>query len=324
MERMKKKKSRIGRKIILSILCGIAAILLIMTVVNLICNHFEQDRIADYGTKVDVFGETINVGVWGSGENVIVILPGSADPSPVLDFRPLAELLSGSCTVVVPEPFGYGLSDITDRERSFDNIADEIHECLSQLGYSSYTLMGHSLSGLTMLQYANLYPGEVEAVVALDTSVPKQSDARLIEAVNQVLSPCMGFLRAAGMYRLLSIFSDNEALQEFWGFGPISDEEADILRHVVCSSMYNRNVREEIRNCHAESARMYEMQYPDEIPVLTFLSADNAEMLPEWTLWHEALTENGHSELFVVSGGHYVYRGHTEEIAAKTLDFIGR
>ena len=41
--------------------------------------------------------------------------------------------LSPFYKVVVVEPFGYGLSDETEKERTTENIVNEIHEALQSL-----------------------------------------------------------------------------------------------------------------------------------------------------------------------------------------------
>ncbi|WP_322907569.1 hypothetical protein [Paenibacillus campi] len=43
----------------------------------------------------------------------------------------------------------YGLSDVTDRLRTVDNITNEIHSALQQLTIDHYVLIGHSLPVFT-------------------------------------------------------------------------------------------------------------------------------------------------------------------------------
>lgn len=79
----------------------------------------------------------MNVLIQGDGKETIVLLPGYGTASPVLDFKPLVDELSPYYRVVVIEPFGYGLSDDTDKVRTSQNIVDEIHECLQKLNIKS-------------------------------------------------------------------------------------------------------------------------------------------------------------------------------------------
>ena len=86
------------------------------------------------------------------------------------------------------EPFGYGLSDQTEKERSTANIVSEIHEALQSLHIDRYILMGHSISGIYRLDYVNKYADEVSAYVGLDSSVPAISEQKLIHQIHNRLN----------------------------------------------------------------------------------------------------------------------------------------
>ncbi|WP_270408773.1 alpha/beta fold hydrolase [Microbacterium maritypicum] len=109
----------------------------------------------------------------GEGSEDIVLLPGFGTASPVLDFEPLVPELAQDDRVIVVEPFGYGLSDGTDRARTTDNIVTETHAALQELGVDDYVLMGHSIAGIYGIQFANRYPDEVRAFMGIDSSVPR-------------------------------------------------------------------------------------------------------------------------------------------------------
>ncbi|MBQ9037494.1 MAG: alpha/beta hydrolase, partial [Erysipelotrichaceae bacterium] len=100
-----------------------------------------------YGKYVTVFDKRICVEERGEGSKTIVLYPGAGTVSPVLDFRPLASYLAHYYRVITIEPFGYGLSDDTQRERTIENIAEELHETLRQLSVTKYILAAHSLGG---------------------------------------------------------------------------------------------------------------------------------------------------------------------------------
>lgn len=78
--------------------------------------------------------------------------------------------------MITVEPFGYGLSDQVDTERSIENIIEELHTCLEEIGVHQYYLMAHSISGLYSLYYANTYPEEIHGFMGIDSSVPKQNE----------------------------------------------------------------------------------------------------------------------------------------------------
>jgi len=158
-----------GKKLLIILVVLIILVLLAYTIIN------DPAQTAEL-RKVEVFGRNMRVEIAGSFDDVIVILPGWGVPVPAISYRSLATLLSENFTVVTVEYFGYGFSDPPDkrRPRSVDNISEELHEALNNLGYYEYILMPHSLSGIVTLYHANKYPDEVKAVAGLDTSVPAQ------------------------------------------------------------------------------------------------------------------------------------------------------
>ncbi len=109
----------------------------------------EQGKISgSYGKLIDVDGEKMNVDIKGKGEKVVVLLTGYRAISPALDMNQLSKKLASDHTVVTIKYFGYGLSNITEKAKTNENFAHEIHTVLKSLGYSKYTLMAHSISGI--------------------------------------------------------------------------------------------------------------------------------------------------------------------------------
>lgn len=143
-------------KIIVTVVIAILLFIATVYTVNKISSHSEQKRMEPYGQHVAVDGKQMNVFIHGRGEETIVILPGYGTAAPALDFKPLISELIPYYKVVVSEPFGHGLSDQTQKERSTANIVSEIHEALQSLQINRYILMAHSISGLYSLDYVNI------------------------------------------------------------------------------------------------------------------------------------------------------------------------
>lgn len=60
----------------------------------------------------------MNVFIQGEGEETVVLLPGYGTAAPALDFQLLVDELSPFYKVVVIEPFGYGLSALTEKKEA--------------------------------------------------------------------------------------------------------------------------------------------------------------------------------------------------------------
>lgn len=79
---------------------------------------------------------------------------------------------------------GAGASDAPPLESDFTigKFAADLHELVQQLGLQSFTLVGHSMGGVTAMQFAVEYPGLARALVLLDPADPdgrEMSEAQL-------------------------------------------------------------------------------------------------------------------------------------------------
>ena len=128
----------------------------------------------DTTQSVKVNDKTMHACIKGSGEKTIVMLSGWGTENPINDFMPLADKLSDEYKVVILEYFGYGKSDITEDERTNENIVNEIRSALNELDIKPpYILMPHSMSGLYSLYYADKHPDEVKGIIGIDMSLPQ-------------------------------------------------------------------------------------------------------------------------------------------------------
>jgi len=70
---------------------------------------------------------------------------------------------------------GYGKSDLVSTPRDGKHIVEELRTLLQSKGLKPpYILVGHSLGGLYMQLFARKYPQEVQALILVDTTHPKQ------------------------------------------------------------------------------------------------------------------------------------------------------
>jgi pimeloyl-ACP methyl ester carboxylesterase len=70
---------------------------------------------------------------------------------------------------------GYGNSEATDRPRDGAHIVEELRALLKARQLAPpYVLVGHSLGGLYMQLFARRYPGDVAALVLVDSTHPEQ------------------------------------------------------------------------------------------------------------------------------------------------------
>ncbi|MEK4181955.1 alpha/beta fold hydrolase [Bacillus sp. FSL K6-1145] len=306
------------KKILRIMLISICTIITVMVVflatvyfVNLISNEREKGKIEAYGQKVLVDGKQMNVLIQGDGKETIVLLPGYGTASPVLDFKPLVDELSPYYRVVVIEPFGYGLSDDTDKARTSQNIVDEIHECLQKLNINEYTLMGHSIFGIYGLEYVNQYEKEVKAFVGIDNSVPKQETDELPVSSLQLLNQ-------SGLYRLLLKVNPDQLVMP-----KVDDRTKDQIKMLTFRNFMDESQASEADNFRNNFKNAQRLHFPKKLPVVFYLADQTEKETPNWKPMHEELLKNvDHGKVVTFKGGHYLHHTKSKEIADDFREFL--
>ncbi|MFF2887216.1 alpha/beta fold hydrolase [Paenibacillus sp. NPDC057967] len=299
-------------KVLGIILLVIIALLVIMYAVNAVSNRSEEAKIQSYGQHVTVDGKNMNVLIQGSGEETIVLFPGYGTAAPALDFKPLVDELAPFYKVVVVEPFGYGLSDITEKERTIENITSELHEALQQLKIDRYILMGHSISGIYGLEYVNQYRNEVSAFVGIDTSVPAQGGGEELPV------DAMKMLKDSGFYRLLLKLSPDQVI------APDVDEETkEQIRILTLRNMMNANIANESKYFDDNFKAVEHKQFPADLPLIFFLDGSSTDV-ENWIPMHEEQVKDSINGKVVTmeDGTHYLHHQYSKEITEQFRAFM--
>lgn len=304
-------KRSLWLKIIGGILGGLVLFMGIVFGVHTISNGVEKKKIESYGQYVEVDGRKMNVFIQGEGDLTIVLLPGQGTPSPVLDFKLLIDELSPDYKVVAIEPFGYGLSDETDKERTTDNIVSEIHEAVAHLGIEQYVLMGHSITGLYGVSYVNSYPDEVLAFVGIDSSVPNQPGMDVSLPLKS-----MQFLQRSGMLRLLNQLSDP---YKSLAFDEHTKEQMLMISNQVGS---NPTLIDELRHLGTNFKNGAALTYSSDLPLLLFVQSNN-ENNEQWVPLHEEqVKQSAQGKLVPMEGSHYLHHTKYKEIVEEFKAFM--
>lgn len=157
-----------------NILLIVAVIIFIWIIFNQIMIAYEQNKYPALGQLVELDGKKMHVYTKGKGENTIVLLSGAGTAAPALDFEPLMDEMAKNNRIVVVETFGYGWSDTTNKDRTVENIVEEIRDALNKANIEGpYILMPHSVSGIYSMYYANKYPDEIKAIIGIDCTLPQ-------------------------------------------------------------------------------------------------------------------------------------------------------
>lgn len=273
------------------------------TVVNIVATSGEINRIESYGERVTVDGGQMNIQVTGNGGETIVLLPGFGTSSPALDFAPLVTDLARDHRVVVVEPFGYGLSDGTDRPRTTENIASEVHDALHVLDIDRYVLMGHSIAGIYALEYVARYPEEVTAFVGIDTSAPGQPNMD-----TQFPTAILGLAKNLGLLRVANDVSTESG-------PPYTNHAREQMKMLSNRNSLTPTYLDEMARIGANFENARDATFPAQLPLLLFVEADNAKN-PDWIGLHErqaASVDDG--TVIPIPGTHYLHHTHAADMA---------
>lgn len=313
---------RVVAKIVVVIFGLLAALLVISGIVNVVASSIEaRDLRGSYGKLVHIDGGNVNVDIQGNGKQVVVLLPGLGVSAPALEFKPLIDGLKKDYTVVTYEGFGYGLSDDTTKPRTAENIASEIHQTLSKLGYSKYSIVAHSVSGIYTLKYAITYPDEVQVIIGIDSSVPQQNDFMPEELKKQM--PDVGLLvnliRIGGFFGIVRdyITLDPGSTTAFDKVGySYSEKEKDLINKLTIRNFASTAVLDEnIRSDGPISGLSPDSKYPQNIPIKFFLAKDSVDMFPRWIELHKNQPyQPSDDSITVLPGAHFLYHTHAKTI----------
>ena len=307
-----------GIKMTLIILGIIILLFLVIFINHKIKLKREAELLTPIGQLVEVDGHKMNIYIEGEGEQTIVFLSGGGTCSPVLDFKSLYSLLSDDYKVVVVEKFGYGFSDVVDKDRDVASVLADTRAALAAAGVEGpYILCPHSMSGIEALYWAQQYPEEVSAIVGLDMAVPgAYEDYKM----NMPMLKLSQLAARMGIIRLLPGVAESEAMK----YGTLTEEEKEIYKAVFFNRTATTTMMNEVGSIK-ESAKVVDDAGVPQVPMLLFVSNGSGTGWEEeaWRNYQkEYVREVTNGRLVELNCSHYVHDHEYELIAEEMKDFI--
>lgn len=286
-------------------------------------NAYERNKYPPLGQLVEVNGEKMHVYSKGEGENTIVLLSGAGTAAPALDYEPLMNEMAKNNRIVVVETFGYGWSDTTNKERTVENIVEEIRDALNKANIEGpYILMPHSVSGIYSMYYANKYPDEIKAIIGIDCTLPQA-----VEYFNEA-APTMprylSILAPTGIARLAVYMNPEEYLPNA-DKGTYSDDNLRMTKSLSAWNLGNKSIVAEVNEMKHNIDKAIDMSFPPEIPVMIFTAKDDKVTEDGKTIESFYQTQISHlpsNKLVVLEGHHYLHWSRYKEISETVHDFI--
>jgi pimeloyl-ACP methyl ester carboxylesterase len=217
---------------------------------------------------------------WGdNGKSNLVLVHGSRDHARSWD--KVAEAMSGEFRVVAPDLRGHGDSSwATGAMYSIPEYVLDLSALIDIIGRHPVYLIGHSLGGAVVLQYAGVYPGRVKKLVSIEgygpppeKLVPSPAHERLRKWIEnmrefelrsprryQNLQAAVERMREAnphiseGMARHLTLFGSiwnpdgtlvwkfDNYVRAFSPYGFNMEDAQEIWRHIACPTLLFRGL----------------------------------------------------------------------------------
>ncbi len=121
----------------------------------------------------EVNGVRIHYSIGGQGSPVM-LLHGYAQTSHM--WNPIMPLLAKNHTVIVPDLRGAGGSSRPESGYDKKNMAVDIHELVTSLGFKRASVVGHDIGLMVAYAYAAQFPEETERLVLMDAFLPGIGD----------------------------------------------------------------------------------------------------------------------------------------------------
>ena len=305
-------------KVVVIILVVFIVVLVAVCINHRIQLNKEKEFKSPIGKLVEVDGNQMSVYVEGNGDKTIVFMSGGGTCSPILDFKSLYSTLSDNYKIVVVEKFGYGFSDVVDKERNIDLILEDTRTALAKADIEGpYVLCPHSMSGIEALYWAQQYPEEVEAIIGLDMAVPKAYEDYKI---NMSMLKISQFAARIGITRILPSISESDAIK----YGTLTDIEKEIYRAIFYEKTATTTMLNEVK-CIKENAKTVQNNGVPQVPMLLFVSngIGTGWNEDEWRGYQNSYLENVEKgKLINLDCSHYIHDYEYNTISEEIRVFL--
>lgn len=302
---------------------SILLVVFIVILVGIYINHKiqlskEEELRTPLGKLVEVNDHQMSVYVEGQGDQTLVFMSGGGTSSPILDFKSLYSTLTDTYKIVVIEKFGYGFSDVVDKERTIDSILEDTRTALAKAGIEGpYVLCPHSMSGIEALYWAGQYPEEIEAIIGLDMAVPKAYEDY---KVNMAMLNISQFAARVGLTRFIPGISESDAIR----YGKLSEVEKDIYRAIFYEKTATTTMLNEVK-CIKENAQIVQQNDVPQVPMLLFVSNGTGTGWNEdaWCTYQKHYLENVvNGKLIHLDCPHYIHDYEYNTISKEIRGFL--
>lgn len=307
------------------------AVILLVSVSVFIYHNYQLSQeaalIDSKGTLINFNNKKINVYNEGSGENTYVFMSGSGIAAPVYELKGLYSKFSKENKIAVIERAGYGYSDVFHDDRDIDTILEQTREALIKSGNKPpYILVPHSLSGLEAIYWAQKYPSEVKAIIALDIGLPQQYVTYKMSLVDSLKIKGMNILTKIGFQRLFpSVTYNPEVIRQSF----LTEHEKEVYKALSYKQAFNDDMEIELLQSYNNGKKSVNLPIPKETPILFLDAVADQYKNSKYTKqnnkdYKEFADQLLIADVITLKGTHSIYLYAPDDIYNLAMDFINK
>lgn len=307
-------------------LVQLLTLILFILVMGILWQHnmsqYEKGKYNPPGQLIEIDNHKMHIYASGEGSPTVVFTAGSGTPCAYTDYYCIQKEVSKTARTISYDRPGFGWSEPTSIPRTIDKQVDELHQLLSRAGENPpYILVGHSLSSLEVIRYAQVFPEEVFGVILIDGGNPAlYADYSEFSAL--ALSHIFEGIRVTGVARALGsvgIFPPFVGENQRLKYLPHDLQQIDkIMFYNKLGLDTNRN---SLRNINENASEVVKGGRIGDIP-LVILTAEKSTK--EWKASQVELMSwsNNSKQEVVIGASHYIHWNYPNIIVDKIDELI--
>lgn len=277
MSRNEKNKGRrkIGRMalkaagiVLLTTVLALGSVLVYANVKNRKALKEEEQYLTPPGQMVEADGHEIHVIHKGdeSAEHALVFIHSNKTADDSIALEPLFDEL-GDYELIYVDRSGSGYSDDWDAPKDIDSMLEETRAAVKSVtGRTSYVLVASKNGGTLAVDWADMYPDEVEAVIGLQMYFPDQYDGIDEKEYFSFRNRLMLELVRIGGHRLSdSVLPDND-------YDIYTKDQMNIRNALMERGLYTQGMYNEDKNLVKNANKVAELGFPDDTPMYMIYS----------------------------------------------------
>jgi pimeloyl-ACP methyl ester carboxylesterase len=246
------------------------------------------------GRLIDVGDHRLYLSCNGSGEPTVILEPGLGETSAAWGW--IAPTVAAHTRVCVYDRAGRGRSEPSPDPQDGDQIATDLHTLLERADVTGPLVMvGHSLGGLYVLDYAARYPQQVAGMVLLDATPPTA-----FSSLPQYPAFYDMFTLATGLFPGLARLGGTQLVNSA-GHAELPTLAREQARADLSTAGQARSERDELAMVPTMMAQAGAVTDLGELPLYVLTAPVDAQ--PGWLTPHMELAALSHNSIHLVVAG---------------------